>query len=153
MSSPEQAAREFEALGRALKGADKTLKRELFSELRAAAKPAIEDARASALATLPNRGGLNALVASASVGARTRLAGRSPGVRIKATGKQAKQLRQMDESGTWRRPTFGRGPWVTQTYTPAKGWFTDPIENRKPKYRAAVEDAVKKTAAKVVRSI
>lgn len=153
MSSPEQAAREFEALGRALKGADKTLKRELFSELRAAGKPAVQDVKASALATLPNKGGLNALVASASIGVRTRLGGRTPGIRIKASGKRVRSLKSIDEAGQWRHPTFGRAPWKTQTYAPAKGWFTDPIEKDKPRFRDGIEKAVEKVAEKVIRSI
>lgn len=153
MSSPEQAAREFEALGRALKGAPKDLRRESLRELRSAGKPAIQDVKASALATLPNRGGLNALVAASSIGVRTRLAGRSPGIRIKATGKRARQLKSIDESGSWRRPTFGRAPWKTQTYAPAKGWFTETINEDKPRFVAAIEAAVKRMSEKVIRSI
>lgn len=157
MPTPEQAAHDLELLGRRLKTADKQLRKDLLREIRTAGKPTIEDIRASALATLPNRGGLaNRVGKDTKFGTRTRTAGRSAGVQIRSTGgaSSGRTLKSLDEEGTWRHPLFGnRKVWVGQSDGAAEGWFTEPIEDDLPRFRKAVLDAMEKTANEIVRGI
>ena len=76
---------EFRGLARAVKDADKGLRRELFKAVERAAKPVKWDVTRSALEMLPERGGLNRWVASAKVSVRQAYSGRNPGITIKAT--------------------------------------------------------------------
>ena len=156
MATPEQAAADLELLGRRLKTADKTLRRGLLREIRQEGKPTIDDIRAGVYPTLPNRGGLAARVHAAKIGVRTRTTGKSAGVQIKVTGprNQLRTLASINESGTWRHPVLGnRAAWVEQTYAPAEGWFTEPIEDDLPRFRKAVQQAMEKTANEIVKGI
>lgn len=123
-------AEELEVLGRQLKElGDKELRRDLFRGFSRATKPLKEDVRRSALRSLPSRGGLNQWVADAKLATRTRVSGKTVGVRI-AGSRSNKQLRKSDlnaiNRGRLRHPVFGnRKVWVTQMVKP--GWFTDPL--------------------------
>lgn len=87
--------------------------------------------KASALATLPKRGGLNAWVAAIKIGLSVRAtAARSAGVVVKggrnSTGARS-DVRAIDR-GRVRAPSWGRrgvGSWHTVTVTP--GFFTTPV--------------------------
>ena len=76
---------EFRGLARAVKDADKGLRRELFKAMERTAKPVKWDVTRSALEMLPERGGLNRWMASAKVSVRQAYSGRNPGITIKAT--------------------------------------------------------------------
>ena len=68
-------------LGRDLKAAgEKDLRREILRSGRAMGKPIKAELAESALAMLPHRGGLDALIAKAKVRVSTRLSGRNVGV-------------------------------------------------------------------------
>jgi hypothetical protein len=141
--------------------ADRTLRREMLRGLRKAAQPAAAAVAPSALRTLPKRGGLAAYVASGRVTVRTRLAGRSPGVRIadvrtKTGGKVA--LIKIDE-GKLRHPirqrkverARGRKPiWVSQNVTP--GFFTKPMQTAAPLARHELKKVLDQTAEKIAAS-
>lgn len=151
MPTPQQAADDLALLGRRLKTADKQLRKDLLKEIRTEGKPTVDDVKASARSSLPQRGGLAARVASQSYGVRTRMSGRSAGVRIQGTGRTVRGLRQLD-AGTLRHPVFGdRSTWVSQSVEP--GYFTKPIEEDLPRFRKAVEDAMEQTARAIVRGI
>lgn len=151
MATPEQAARDLELLGRRLKTADKELRKGLLREIRTAGKPTVESVKESARSTLPRGGGLGDLVARQSYGVRTRLSGKSAGVRIQGTGRTVRGLESLD-SGTVRHPVYGnRGAWVSQSVTP--GFFTKPITDDLPRFRRAVEQAIESTAESIVRGI
>lgn len=152
MATPEQAARDLELLGRRLKTADKTLRRDMLREIRAAGKPAVDDIKRSARESLPASGGLADLVARQSYGVRTRLSGKSAGVRIQGTGRTVRGLRSID-AGTVRHPVFGNkdAAWVSQPVRP--GFFTKPIEENLPRFRKSVIEALEKTAAEIVRGV
>ncbi len=142
--------------------ADRTLRRELLRGLRKAADPAAAAVPVSALHTLPKRGGLATYVASGKVTVRTRLAGRSPGVRIadvrtKTGGKVA--LIKIDE-GKVRHPVRqrkaekarGRKPiWVSQNVTP--GFFTKPMQAAAPLARRELKKVLDETADKIAASV
>lgn len=152
MATPEQAARDLELLGRRLKTADKTIRRDMLREIRQAGKPTVEDIKRSARESLPASGGLADLVARQSYGVRTRLAGKSAGVRIQGTGRTVRGLRSID-AGAVRHPVFGNkdAAWVSQSVR--SGFFTEPIEDDLPRFRKAVTDALEKTAAEIVRGV
>ena len=155
MSKPIEAMPgDLRSLGKALKDAgDKSLRKELLAGIRKVGKPAIEDVRASALATLPNKGGLNERIAKSRFGVRTRLSGNSAGVQIKQTDK-GKAASSIDEAGTWRHPVHGnRRAWVEQTYGPAKGWFTEPLDDQGPRLRREIAGVMSDVAAKIGRSV
>lgn len=156
MATPEQAAEELALLGRRLKAADKSLRKGLLREIRAEGKPVIEDIRAGIHPTFPNRGGLADRVKAAKIGVRTRLAGKSVGVRLQVTGpkNQLRTLAKINDSGSWRHPVMGnRKVWVAQTYGPSGGWFDEPIEDDLPRFRKAIEQAIEKTASEITRGI
>lgn len=123
-------AEDLERLGRQLKElGDKELRRELFRGFARATKPLKADVKRSAVRSLPHRGGLNQWVADAKIATRTRVSGKSVGVRI-AGSRSNKQQRKSDlnaiNRGRLRHPVFGnRKVWVTQQVTP--GWFTVPL--------------------------
>lgn len=123
-------ADELESLGRQLKElGDKDLRRELFRGFSRATKPLKADVKRSALQSLPSGGGLNRWVADARLATRTRVSGKTVGVRI-AGSRSNKQLRKSDlnaiNRGRLRHPVFGnRKVWVTQEVKP--GWFSEPL--------------------------
>lgn len=150
MSTVAHGAAELQALGKRLKATGNgELRKEMLRGFRVASKETIKDIKAGALATLPNRGGLNALVARSSIGTRTRLTGNSAGVRIVATSKTVKQLERMDERGEVRAPTFGnREAWHTVKVRP--GWFHEPIEKDADTIRKELVRVMDDVARKVV---
>jgi hypothetical protein len=132
-------AEQMAVLGAELRAAGvegKLFRRDLLAGVRVAAAPAPQAVKASARAVLPKGGGLNEYVASSRIGVRTRLTGKSVGVRIAGT-KGDHNLWRID-AGHVRHKVFGR--WVEgvpdQPVTP--GFFTKPLEAVEPKVTAAV---------------
>ena len=152
MTSLEQGARELETVARRMKAVGRgDLRKELLKGIRVAAKPAVQDVKASARANLPRRGGLADQVARSSFGVRTRLTGNSAGVRIAGTSRSVKSLRAINE-GRLRHPVFGnRKVWREQRLEP--GFFTDPIEKRAPEIRRGIQQVMTKIANDVERGI
>lgn len=147
----------LEVLAKRLKQAGRgELRKELMRELRAQGKPAIEDVRKRALATLPRSGGLAARVAGSRYSVRTRASGKSAGVRIEATGRTVKALKPMNE-GNLRHPVYPKPDiprrewtWVSQRVEP--GFFSDPIEARAPEIRRGMLRVMNDIANKIERA-
>ncbi len=137
-------AKELRRQGESGKG----LRKELYKSIQRSTRPLKADAKASAAATLPHRGGLADLVAASKLSTRTRGGGNRVGVRIVATGKKVRDVAAMDR-GRLRRPTFGHKPWVTQQVEP--GWFTKPMEAGADKVRREILQAMEKVARLIAR--
>jgi hypothetical protein len=151
MVTPEAAARDMAQLGRQLKAAPKELTKQLRREMRAEAKPTIQDIKSYARAILPNRGGLADRVASQSYGLRSSFATKGVGIKFVGNGKSVKSLKDID-AGRLRHPVFGnRKKWVQQSVTP--GFFTGPIEDDVPRIRAAMVKAMEKTANEAIKGV
>ena len=121
-----RGANQLADLAKDLKAAGyKELRRELYRGISRAMKPLAEEARKSARENLPRRGGLNEVVASSRFTARSRMAGRNPGVRL-VGAKKGHDLSAIDR-GRLRHPVFGNDWWVTQIIEP--GWFTDGLSD------------------------
>lgn len=148
-------ARELETVGHRLKAAGKSgggLRRELLRNIRRETKPVLTEIPDNAIDTLPEAGGLSEQVASAQYASRTRLTGNSVGVQIRATGTPgARNLGRLNR-GQLRHPLFGdRGRWFSQSVRP--GFFSAPIEKRKPRIQRGIKRAMDDTAAKIAKGI
>jgi len=86
--------------------------------------------KASAIANLPKRGGLNKWAASTRVTLRIKTSGRAAGVTVVGGRNSAggrSDIKALDR-GRVRAPSWGRkgqGDWHSQTVSP--GFFTDPV--------------------------
>ena len=87
---------EFRQLATVVRGADKTLRKEMFAAIASAAKPVKEEIPRSARQLLPKRGGLNEWVAGAQITVRQAYSGRNPGVLIKAEKPKTVKRRVRD---------------------------------------------------------
>ena len=121
------------------------LRNELLAGFRAAAKPLVADAKASAAGTLPASGGLAARIAGGKFSTRTRAGRANLGIRIvSANGYDLPAI----DAGTVRHPVYGnRKAWASQSVTP--GWFTKPMEASGP----AVRGELQKVMIAVARQI
>ena len=150
-------AEEFVRLAANLKTADPVLQKAMLRQIRDAGKPIAHDMKAGIRAQLPNRGGLASRAAGAPIGIRTRATGRQAGIRLQANGSKrsvtSRTLQSMDDSGSWRKPTFGHQPWTTQTAGAVKGWFTEPAQEAKPEIQRKVMEAMQETARHITRGI
>jgi hypothetical protein len=133
---------EFRELGRKLKAAaDKDLPDEIYSTVRDAMTPLQGDIRRSAVAVLPRRGGLGALIAQSPISI-----GKRPGG-ISLKGSSGHDIAAMDR-GRLRHPLFGdRRHWYTQPV--AVGWWSKPTERSKSSIQAAVERAMENIKQKL----
>lgn len=140
-------AEDFYRLSKALKQAGEIeLRKQLNKALRDAAKPLIADTRDAARKNLPHRGGLADLVAKGPIRVQVRTGAKTAGVRIVGKGQG---LRGADR-GKVRHPVFGhRGKFVTQDVPP--GWFTETLQEKAPKVRPAIDQALQAVADIIVR--
>jgi hypothetical protein len=141
-----KGAEQLATLSKRLKAAgDKELQRELSRGITQAMKPVPAAARASALKTLPSRGGLAQRVAKSQMRTVRRAGPRIAGVRLQA--KNSYGLGMLDR-GINHHPVYGnRKVWVRQAVTP--GWWTDPTEAAAPLARSEVEKAMQTVANKI----
>lgn len=138
-------AEQLAALAKRLRQAgNRDLRNELNRGLRRAARPLIADARAHARRTLPQRGGLNEVIARSKFRVSVRT-GRDPGVRIIAKGHDAR----LDTRGRLRHPVFGHRdiPWPEQKITP--GWFHVPMRAGARHVRRELLKAISEVAKKI----
>lgn len=143
-------AEKFATLAKALRQAgDKDLQRELYAALNRSTKPLKADAKASAAATLPSRGGLGKRVAKTRMTTKRRT-GRNPSVSIAANPGAVADPKRIDR-GRIKHPVFGRGPWVLQDVP--WGWFTRPMHEGASEVRKQLVKAIDDVAAKVARSV
>ena len=154
--------RDLQAVARLLKDeADgKELRKELISELKAAAGPTVTDLRAAARAIpsqgLPHVGGipLRQEIARGIVPV-VRLTGARTGVTVTAKPTPRARMfrhaaRQMN-AASFRHRVFGRDVWVSQTGDP--GWFDQTVNFHRGPFRDAVLTATQKMADRIADRI
>jgi len=129
------------------------LKNELARTIRVEAVPLANEVKQKALETLPKGGGLNQWVASGRYGARNRFTGKGVGVRITGAKRAQNHLRTIDAKGIVRHRVFGvwRKDVPDQPVPEAKGFFTDTIAKKAPKFQLAVLVAMRDTVNKIAR--
>jgi hypothetical protein len=143
-----KGAEDFLRLSKALKAAGRTeMRKTLHKGMKDAVKPLVPKARASARNTLPKAGGLNKLVASASIRPQVRTGRNAYGVRVVVGNKAGARA---TNRGLIRHPVFGnREVWKDQK-VPA-GWFDDVMEAGVPGVRADVERALARVVDDIIR--
>jgi hypothetical protein len=143
-----RGSRDLALLGRRLKDVGRgDLRRELLRGIRTAGREALPDVRQSAYRTLPRRGGLAERVGKQAYSVQTRLSLGNASVRL--VGRGMKELRDID-SGRLRHPVWGdRSRWVQQEVTP--GFWSKPLQRRRPKMQAQIEQVMYGIARKVTR--
>jgi hypothetical protein len=151
MPGLQAGAADFAALSRRLKDAGETgLRRELYKAIGDAARPlAREIGRDEHLRPyMPNR--YAAVLASDLAVTVSRLAGRNPGVSIRAKGRvKGRKVQQLDK-GVIQHPLFGdRERWYFQLRGMRAGFFTDPARASAPQVRDAIVAAMHETALKI----
>ena len=113
------------------------IRRALDDAITHAAQPLPEKLRASALTTLPKRGGLAAAVAESQMRVAAQ-SGAEAGARVTVDSRY--DVAGMDE-GRVVHPLFGdRRHWYTERLNPH--WFTTPVEAARPGFETAVNDAM-----------
>lgn len=134
---------QFAKLAAKIRAAEGELPNELYRALEKSSKPLRRDAKSSALAHLPRKGGLNRVVAGSRMSTR-RVAN---GIKIKANGIEQLKL---TNSGKVRHPVYGHpGTWVTQSIPAAKDWWSRPMRNGAPKVRRELVKALGKIARRI----
>ena len=136
---------DLEKLARALKHVGSgPLRRELLRTIQRATRPFPQAVKGRARSTLPQRGGLAALVAGSRVTTRSRIQGRTVGVSV--TASSGVNVEAIDH-GRLHHPLFGdKGHWYTQTVQP--GWFTKPAQAMTGEIHADVSRSLKAFADK-----
>lgn len=156
----EVDAEALRALGRALRAeADgKELRRDLIRELKEPLKPAVAEIRSGVMSLsssgLPHAGEPLRRSVARRITTEAKLSGKFPGVRIKA--RKTPGLRQfanapkrLNSPKGWRHRVFGRDVWVTQLGRPH--YFDDPLQGREQAFRRAVEQAMERTARRILQ--
>lgn len=143
-------------VARALKAAGdegKGLRKELYAGLNRATKPVRADLKSAVSPSLPQGGGLAALVAQRSrFSVSTRTAQRTTSVRIVARGKGRRTLQSATQQGEIRHKVFGRpDSWVTQTAGVTPGLLAEQFEHDKPVVRREVLAAIDRVRAQIYR--
>lgn len=129
---------QFNALAARIRKAEGELPHELIAALERAAPPLERAATESALANLPRRGGLNAVVAAAGMSHQRRAGG------IRITARGITQLK-LTNDGAVRHPVYGEpSTWVQQAIPKAEGWFDKPIMAGEPKVREEIDKTLDK---------
>lgn len=96
----------LKAFGKALKGADKELRKEMFKAVASATKPVKEEIKRSAIETLPSTGGLGTWVSKIGIKTRQAYSGRNVGITITGTLDNKKVARGKGR-GKRKAGTFG----------------------------------------------
>lgn len=133
-------AKQLRAAGESGKG----LKRELYRGLNRATKPLRQEAQQAAASSLPQSGGLAAVVAKSKFTTKI-LTGRNPAVAIVAKGAAAST-----DKGFVMHRVFGRGPLVRQSVE--GGWFTATLKAGAPTVRKELIEAMSDVADQIRRA-
>ncbi len=96
----------LKAFGRALKSADKELRKEMFKAVQTATKPVKEEIKRSAIQTLPSTGGLGTWVSKIGIRTRQAYSGRNVGITITGT-LDNKKITRGKGRGKRKAGTFG----------------------------------------------
>lgn len=168
MADVEIRADDFLKLSKALKAAGRTgkgsLRSELHSGMRAAAKPSIKEAQRVLGAALP--GPLAAKGRATKQQAKVST-GRDPGLRITVSygpagkGLSASNARRLNNQGVIRHPVYAdaanktrkQWKWVNQPASNARGWFDDTHTKNAREVRHEAEQAMERVANKVVAGV
>lgn len=133
-------ARDLRAAGESGKG----LRRELYRGINRTVKPIKAEAQRNAGKTLPQSGGLAALVAKSRISTRTR-SGREAGVSL-----VVKDTAATTDRGYVKHPVFGnREAWARQPVR--AGWFTNTMRASAPTVRRQLLRAMSNVANKIGR--
>jgi hypothetical protein len=137
-----------------LMGSDRTVIKNLTKRIKSLGTPVKAELKASALASLPHRGGLNLWVASSRVVVSVRRGASTAGVDI-SEGRNSKTGKRSDlralNKGKLRHPVHGnRRKWTLQSIEP--GFFDDVIDGPVgEQFQAEVIGAIDDTIAEVLR--
>jgi hypothetical protein len=144
----------LERAGKALRGAEKHYRRELFRGLNTASKPLREAVQESIPDYMPNRGGYaKTLQASHSPRTQVKTGGRDPSIRIisRTKGGVKRKVKALEE-GKLAHPVFGnRRVWRTQSIRP--GFFTEPMRAGAPEVRDEMIDAIGRVHDQIRREV
>jgi hypothetical protein len=130
VATPDEGAAAFKAAAQALNdAADKDLRRQVYAEFRAAARPLGDKVIAEGSAALPHRGGLSIRVSKARMGQSNATTGHNPSIRLNFRVKEGYDLKAMDD-GNVTHPVFARPgqPRVWRRQSIRAGAFTTPFE-------------------------
>ncbi|MBM7788851.1 hypothetical protein [Tenggerimyces flavus] len=142
-----KGAKQLEQFSKALRTAPKEIQREGYRALNSVTAPLKRDAKASALVTLPRRGGLAGKVAGSKFTTKRR-GGQNASITIVAKG--GVDIRAMDK-GSLRHPVFGR-MWLWVLQRVKSKWFTRPMEKGAPKVRRELVKAMRQISRKIARA-
>ena len=142
MSVEIRGADQLARVAKALRGAPRELRREMYRAINRSVKPVKEDIRASA-DTLPQRGGLADEVKRAKLSTRTKTSGGEAGVRIVARSRYS--LHHLNEG----QVRHGPGNEV-QRIRP--GWFDRPVDAAAPEVRRELTEALDDIARRIDRA-
>lgn len=122
------------------KGGNK-LVRAFAKDLRKEAQPIVAQQR-SKVKSLSGAPSEWRSASASKVRVKTSFSARSAGVRITSgggeTGKRSKSL----NTGRWRHPVWGRGPWQTQTVPP--DWFDDPPQRARIRLHGSMQNVLRR---------
>ena len=125
------------------------LSNELMRGLTRAVAPMRSAIRASALSTLPSRGGLAGRIARSRITTRRRTGGRTAGVSLVTSSEHS--IRQMDR-GILKHPVFGnKEVWVTQRVN--SDWWSRPIRDHAAGAREEMDRVMEEIARDVAKRI
>ena len=170
----------LQAVQRALKDADKQLRKDLNAELRQAVRPLLEDLKHSAeginfVSTAGKQPSRHArrnartlksgkvklgrsLRKDMAFGLKTKIStGTQAGIRIKMDSRTPDVnniARKINATGGVRHPLFGnRNDWYETRTTNGKGWFTDTADRQLPLVRKRIEAILDHWIAKTAAKI
>ncbi len=132
---------EYREAARQLKAVDQPLRKALRAELREIAKPAGDRAIEHLADAMPQRGGLAELIRQRG---RVSIQSSSAAVRIVLDNRRVQVSAY--EGGLFRRPTFGRQPWVVQAVPAGKAWESMQVDA--PRMADRVLDATTRAVAR-----
>lgn len=153
-SESDAGAQAFYELSRRLKEVGGTgkgsLRNEMASALRRAAKPLPQAVKNAARERFPKRGGLNEIVAKRTPKVVTRTGATTAGVRIQDKTTDPR----MNAQGRIYHPVFGRsGSDAVQIAPAVKGYYDETLSNEAPEVRDAVVDVLEDFVRRLVKGI
>lgn len=150
----DAGARAFYELSKRLKEAGGTgkgsVRNEMMSALKKAAKPLPNAVKQEAADRFPKGGGLSAIMAKRTPKVVTRTGVKTAGVRIQDKGTDPR----MNAQGRIYHPVFGRpGSDAVQIVPEVKGYFDETLDGKSPEVRDAVTDVLEVFAKRLVQGL
>jgi hypothetical protein len=143
----------LERAGRALRGADRHFRREMYRGLNRAAKPLKHKINEAIPEYMPDRGGYAAtLQRTHSPRTKIKTGGRDPSIRLVSRTRGGRRDTAALEEGRLAHPVFGnRSVWRTTDVRP--GFFTTPILDEADAIRGEMLDAIEDVHRRIVAEI